>query len=57
MKKKEIQQLYVLLDKFAGQGGCNNLNAVKEVKDLVARELSLEKRERYFLVSLQSMFI
>jgi Zn finger protein HypA/HybF involved in hydrogenase expression len=43
MKKQEMQQLYLLLDKFAGEVSSNNLDVVKGVKDLVARDLSLEE--------------
>ena len=49
MKKEEIQKLYLLLDKFAGEVSTNNLDVVKWVKNLVARELSPEKSKDIFL--------
>jgi Zn finger protein HypA/HybF involved in hydrogenase expression len=42
MKKREIQQLHLLLNKFIGEVSSNNLDVAKRFQDLVARELSVE---------------
>jgi hypothetical protein len=48
MTKQEVQQLYLLLDKFAGEVSSNNLDVVKGIKNLVARELSIEESKDIF---------
>jgi Zn finger protein HypA/HybF involved in hydrogenase expression len=48
MKMHEIQQLYLLLDKFVGEVNSNNLDVVKAFQNLLAREFSIEGSKDIF---------